>query len=98
MTVTLTGRRTGANDLPTDSEIFVRLTSGASRIRATDWEQATRLRRKLHEQGWICTSPSPSAGQQEYCFFVSRGPATVRRNLIRDLQAIPGLGLAFETE
>ena len=98
MTAVFEGRRATILDLPIDLEIFVHLTNGASRIRAAEWEQATWLRRKLHQRGWVCTSPSPISERRDYCFFVTRGPATLRRNLVSELQSIPGICLVFETE
>jgi hypothetical protein len=82
---------------PPDHEVVVRLTKdGTTRIRATQWDVATWLRRRLHERGWICTSPSPLGEWRDYCFFVTKGPATVRRNLLNELQSMPGLQFRLE--
>ena len=76
--------------------VRVRLGSGSSKIRGSGWEQATRLRRLLHRQGWICTSPSPNVGQNEFTFFVAKGPATIRRNLRNDLESLSEFDFVFE--
>jgi hypothetical protein len=76
--------------------VRVRLGSGSSKIRASCWEQATRLRRQLHRQGWICTSPSPNVGQSEFMFFVAKGPATIRRDLRSDLESLSEFDFVFE--
>jgi hypothetical protein len=76
--------------------VRVRLGSGSSNIRASCWEQATRLRRQLHHQGWICTSPSPNVGQGDFMFFVAKGPATVRRDLRSDLESLSEFDFVFE--
>ena len=82
-----------------EREVFVRFaTTGTSRVRANDWETATWLRRKLYERGWICTSPSPLGDWRDFRFFVTKGPATVRRNLRSELQSIPDLQLRLETD
>jgi hypothetical protein len=76
--------------------IRVRLRVGSSRIRARCWEQAASLRRQLHRQGWICTSPSPNVGQNEFTFFVTKGPATVRHDLRSDLESLSETEFVFE--
>jgi hypothetical protein len=84
-------------DPPRDFDVFLRLTSGTSRVRVTEWAEAAWLRRKLHDRGWVCTSPSPTPRREDYCFFVTRGPATVRRNLVAELQSLAEVNLVFET-
>jgi len=76
--------------------VRVRLGSGSSRIRASCWEEATRLRRRLHGRGWICTSPCPNVGQNQFTFFVAKGPATVRRDLRSDLESLSEFDFVFE--
>ncbi len=76
--------------------VRVRLSSGSSKIRASCWEQAARLRRQLHGQGWICTSPCPNVGQNEFTFFVAKGPATIRRDLRSDLESLSEFEFVFE--
>ncbi len=76
--------------------VRVRLGSGSSRIRASCWEEATRLRRHLHRRGWICTSPCPNVGQNEFTFFVAKGPAAVRRDLRGDLESLSEIEFMFE--
>ncbi len=87
---------TDPGTLAPESAVRVRLRAGSSDIRASCWEQATRLRRQLHRQGWICTSPSPNVGQDEFMFFVAKGPATVRRDLRRDLESLSDFDFVFE--
>ena len=84
------------NSLERTRQIQVRLGSGTSRIRAGCWEQATRLRRLLHMQGWVCTSPSPNVGENEFTFFVAKGPATVRHDLRSDLESLSEFAFVFE--
>lgn len=84
------------NSLQQTRRIEVRLGSGSTRIRASAWEQATRLRRLLHMQGWVCTSPSPNVGQKEFTFFVAKGPATVRRDLRSALESLSEFDFVFE--
>jgi hypothetical protein len=76
--------------------VRVRLGSGSSKICASCWEQATRLRRQLYRQGWICTSPSPNVGQNDFTFFVAKGPAAVRRDLRSDLESLSEIDFVFE--
>jgi hypothetical protein len=76
--------------------VRVRLGSDSSRIRASCWEEAARLRRRLHRQGWTCTSPCPNGGQNEFTFFVAKSPATVRRDLRSDLESLSEIDLVFE--
>ncbi len=90
---------TDVRTLEPEHTILVRLSQGSSKIRASCWEQATRLRRQLHGQGWVCTSPCPNFGQNgqnEFTFFVTKGPATVRRDLRSDLESLSEFEFAFE--
>jgi hypothetical protein len=81
-----------------DRRVWVRLGSGSSRIRANCWEGASAVRRQLHQRGWICTSPSPSPDWDQYVFFVTKGPATVRRDLRGELRSLAGTEFVFEDE
>jgi hypothetical protein len=81
-----------------DRRVWVRLGSGSSCIRAKCWQQASAVRRQLHHRGWICTSPSPSWDREEYTFFVTKGPATVRRDLRGELGSLAGTEIVFENE
>lgn len=81
-----------------DRRVRVRLGSGSSRLRANCWERASAVRRQLHQRGWICTSPSPSPDRDEFVFFVTKGPATVRRDLRAELGSLTGIELVFEDE
>jgi hypothetical protein len=87
---------TDRSALEAESTVSVRLGAGSSNIRASCWEQATRLRGQLHRQGWICTSPCPNFGQSEFTFFVTKGPATVRRDLRSDLESLSEFEFVFE--
>ena len=82
--------------LESERTVKVRLGFGSSKIRASCWEQATRLRRQLHGQGWICTSPCPNVGQNEFTFFVAKGPASIRRDLRSDLESLSEFDFVFE--
>jgi hypothetical protein len=87
---------TDRSTLEPERTVSVRLGRGSSNIRASCWEQATRLRRQLHRQGWICTSPCPKVGQSEFTFFVTKGPATVQRDLRSDLESLSEFEFVFE--
>jgi hypothetical protein len=89
-------RGTDYSGLEPGRTVQVRLGLGSSNIGASSWEHATRLRRLLHRQGWICTSPSPSVEQREFMFFVAKGPATVRRDLRNDLESLSEFDFVFE--
>jgi hypothetical protein len=78
--------------------VWVRLGSGSSCIRAKCWQQASAVRRQLHHRGWVCTSPSPNPEREEYAFFVTKGPATVRRDLRAELESLSGMEFFFEDE
>jgi hypothetical protein len=81
-----------------DRRVWVRLGSGSSRIRANCWERASAVRRQLHLRGWVCTSPSPSPDREEYVFFVTKGPATIRRDLRAELGTLAGTDFVIEDE
>ncbi len=81
-----------------DRRVWVRLGSGSSCIRANCWQQASLVRRQLHQRGWVCTSPSPNPDRDEYAFFVTKGPATVRRDLRGELGSLAGMEIVFENE
>ncbi len=97
MIATLESPNSSSLDLQ-DHPVWVRLGNGSSRIRATGWKQAAWLRRKLHDRGWMCTSPSPSIDPDDYTFFVAKGPATIRRDLQSELESFAGVRLMLEVD